>query len=80
MSRGPRRAAASTGSGRSHSSVEAGGLAVVGDEVTISGRHLGTLAGYDMTHMPNHMGVLMKALSVDEPEMRVGGRVIIRRP
>jgi hypothetical protein len=60
--------------------VEAGGLAVVGDEVTISGRRLGTLAGYDMTHMPNHMGVLVKALSVDEPEMGVGDRVLIRRP
>jgi hypothetical protein len=60
--------------------VEAGGLAVVGDEVTISGRRLGTLAGYDVTHMPNHMGVLVKALSVDEPEMGVGDRVIIRRP
>jgi hypothetical protein len=60
--------------------VEAGGLAVVGDEVTISGRPLGTLAGYDLTHMPNHMNVLVKTQSVDEPEMRVGDRVLIRRP
>jgi len=59
--------------------VKAGGLAVVGDEVTISGRGLGVLAGYDVTHMPNHMGVLVKTPSVDEPETRVGDRVIIGR-
>ena len=60
--------------------VDVGGLAVVGDEVTTSGRPLGTLAGYDLTHMPNHMGVLVKTRSVEEPEMGVGGRVLIRHP
>jgi len=56
-----------------------GGLAVVGDEVTIGGRALGTLAGFDMTHMPNHMNVLVKSASLEAPPIRVGDEVRLRR-
>jgi hypothetical protein len=56
-----------------------GGLAVVGDEVTIGGRALGTLAGFDMTHMPNHMNLLVKSASLEEPPIRVGDEVRLRR-
>ena len=48
------------------------GLIVVGDEVWIEDRLLGKLAGYDMTHMPNHMNIVVKAESLDEPDQRVG--------
>ena len=48
------------------------GLIVVGDEVTIDGKKLGTLAGYDVTHMPNHINVVVKAETLDEPVIRVG--------
>ena len=51
------------------------GLIVVGDQVTIEGRKLGTLAGYDVTHMPNHINVVVKAETLDEPVLRVGDRV-----
>ena len=56
-----------------------GGLAVVGDEVTIGGRALGTLVGFDMTHMPNHMNLLVKSASLEEPPIRVGDEVRLRR-
>ena len=59
--------------------VRRGGLAVVGDEVTIGGRALGTLAGFDMTHMPNHMNLLVKSTSLEEPPIRVGDEVRLRR-
>ena len=51
------------------------GLIVVGDQVTIEGRKLGTLAGYDVTHMPNHINVVVKAETLDEPVLRVGDKV-----
>ncbi len=51
------------------------GLIVVGDEVTIEGRKLGILAGYDVTHMPNHINVVVKTETLDEPVLRVGDRV-----
>ncbi|MDH5200327.1 MAG: hypothetical protein OEW93_05520 [Candidatus Bathyarchaeota archaeon] len=59
--------------------VRRGGLAVVGDEVTIGGRALGTLAGFDMTHMPNHMNMLVKSASLEAPPIRVGDEVRLRR-
>ncbi len=51
------------------------GLIVVGDEVTIEGKKLGTLAGYDVTHMPNHINVVVKTETLDEPVLRVGDKV-----
>ncbi len=51
------------------------GLIVVGDDVTIEGKKLGTLAGYDVTHMPNHINVVVKTDSLDEPTLRVGDKV-----
>lgn len=53
------------------------GLAVVGDEVSIEDRRLGRVAGYDETHMPNHMNLLVYAGSLDEPMMHVGDRLKI---
>lgn len=37
-----------------------GGVLWVGDRVTIGGVEVGTLAGYDMTHFPNHMNIILK--------------------
>ena len=51
------------------------GLIVVGDEVWIEDRLLGKLVGYDLTHMPNHINVVVKAESLDEPVLRVGDRI-----
>ena len=60
--------------------VTQGGLIVTGDEVSISGKPLGKLVGYDMNHMPNHMNVLVKAPSIDEPFLVVGDEIVFKRP
>ena len=60
--------------------VKNGGLIVVGDRVTLNDDLLGAVAGYDMTHMPNHMNVLLKADSLEPPALRVGDRLVFRRP
>ena len=54
------------------------GLIVVGDNVYIEDRLLGTLAGYDVTHMPNHINVVVKTESLDEPVLRVGDKIKFR--
>lgn len=59
--------------------VERGGLAIVGDEVTLDGSALGNLAGFDTTHMPNHMNVVVKAESLEEPPIRVGSKIEFKR-
>jgi hypothetical protein len=41
-------------------SFERGGVAVVGDAVLIGGVHIGRIAGFDETHMPNHMNIVVR--------------------
>lgn len=36
-----------------------GGVILSGDRVTLGGRGLGRVAGFDCTHFPNHMNVLV---------------------
>lgn len=59
--------------------VKQGGVAVAGDEVSVDGKVLGTLAGFDMTHMPNHMNVVVKTGSLETPPLRVGDRIEFSR-
>ena len=40
--------------------IEAGGVAVAGDDVFLAGRRVGALAGYDETHMPNHLNIVIR--------------------
>jgi hypothetical protein len=51
------------------------GLIVVGDGVWVDDRYLGKLAGYDLTHMPNHMNVVVRSDNLNEPRLRVGNKV-----
>jgi hypothetical protein len=51
------------------------GLIVVGDMVFVEDRKLGKLTGYDLTHMPNHMNIVLKAENLTEPVLRVGDKV-----
>jgi hypothetical protein len=37
-----------------------GGILLVGDPVNIDGRTIGTIAGFDDTHMPNHQNIILK--------------------
>ena len=55
--------------------VSKSGLIVVGDKVRVGNKTLGTLTGYDETHMPNHMNIVVKTPSLDKPEIRVGDKV-----
>jgi len=40
--------------------VEQPGVIVAGDELIIGGKYLGILAGYDETHMPNHLNIVIQ--------------------
>jgi len=57
-----------------------GGLIVADDIVTVSGAKIGELVGYDMNHMPNHMNILIRAPTVDEPSLAVGDKIVFHRP
>ena len=60
--------------------VTSGGIIVTGDDVTISGEKIGELVGYDMNHMPNHMNILIRAHTLDEPPLAVGEMLVFYRP
>lgn len=45
----------------------AGGVLLAGDELICAGKVLGRIAGFDETHLPNHLNIVMKA------EKRVDG-------
>lgn len=40
--------------------VAQGGVIVVGDELLIAGEIIGILAGFDTTHLPNHLNIVVK--------------------
>lgn len=37
-----------------------GGMAIVGSPVTVDGLEIGVLAGFDETHLPNHLNIIVK--------------------
>lgn len=41
--------------------IEQGGVVVVGDRVLIEDTSIGEVAGFDETHMPNHLNIVIKA-------------------
>jgi len=41
--------------------IQQGGILWVGDRVTLNGETIGVLAGYDLTHFPNHFNIVIKA-------------------
>ena len=60
--------------------VKQGGLAVIGDKVTINGKPVGVVAGWDMTHMPNHMNFLVKCDNLDKIQVSVGDKLTVKMP
>lgn len=40
--------------------MDTSGVLWVGDSVEVDGEIIGTLAGYDFTHLPNHMNIIVK--------------------
>jgi hypothetical protein len=59
--------------------VKKGGVAVVGDEVTVDDKPIGKIAGFDMNHMPNHMNIVIKTRTNRMPQTSLGDRVTIQR-
>lgn len=39
--------------------IQTGGMVLVGDEVWAGETHVGTLAGFDLTHFPNHLNIVV---------------------
>jgi hypothetical protein len=56
-----------------------GGLVVVDDKVSIGGRDIGKVAGYDMTHMPNHMNLVVKTDSLEVDPIKIGEKIEISK-
>lgn len=60
------------------------GVIWVGDRVTIGDLEIGTLAGYDMTHFPNHMNIVIKTDSKlytgDEKGLELGQAITFKYP
>ena len=42
--------------------VQEGGIVLVGDKVEADGREIGEVVGFDLTHFPNHMNVLIRSI------------------
>ena len=43
--------------------VEREGVIVVGDELLVDGEKIGILAGFDETHMPNHLNIIIQSVT-----------------
>ena len=57
-----------------------GGLIVTGDKVTAAGTKIGNLVGYDENHMPNHLGIILWAPTLEEPALAVGDKIVFHIP
>lgn len=63
--------------------VTEGGVMVAGDELTIGGKKIGVIAGFDETHMPNHLNIIVKADSRStgvEQGLQLGDEVLCVKP
>jgi len=40
--------------------VEQGSVMITGDKLYLAGKHIGYVAGFDATHMPNHLNIVIK--------------------
>ncbi len=63
--------------------VQSGGVLLTGDEVRVGGRLIGYLVGYDLTHMPNHMNLVIYApelASGEQMELELGEAVSFSMP
>jgi len=58
--------------------VISGGIILIGDQASIDGAPIGEVAGFDQTHMPNHMNILVKG-PLKRPELRLGSKVSFRK-
>jgi hypothetical protein len=62
-------------------SVEEGGVVLVGDKVEVAGKVIGEVTGFDVTHAPNHLNVLLKVeqrKTGAELGLQLGERIVFR--
>ena len=63
--------------------VDQEGVIVAGDEVLVDGKCVGHLAGFDETHMPNHLNIVIrtdKRMTGVELESELGMPVVFHQP
>lgn len=61
--------------------MQTGGVIVEGDDVLCDGAYIGTIAGFDETHMPNHLNIVIRCASRRsgaELGLRLGGAITFR--
>jgi len=59
--------------------VEKGSLILVNDRVTVEGQEVGQVVGFDFTHAPNHLNILVRTeapMTGPELGLTLGGRVV----
>jgi len=57
------------------------GVIVTGDELRVADKFVGKLVGFDETHMPNHLNIVVHGESIDGVErgLDVGDEVVFRQ-
>ncbi|KAB2952349.1 hypothetical protein F9B85_09340 [Heliorestis acidaminivorans] len=63
--------------------VKGGGVVVTGDPVYLKGKLLGHIAGFDETHMPNHINIVIHSkerLSGIHQGAEIGQQLLIKSP
>jgi uncharacterized protein YuzE len=63
--------------------VEKGGIILVSDRVTMEGQEVGQVVGFDFTHAPNHLNILVTGetpMTGSELGLKLGGRVVFSMP
>ena len=60
--------------------VKKGGIIAVGDTVSVKNETLGEIAGFDLTHMPNHLNIIVKAPEFKWPPLNLNDAVTIFTP
>lgn len=63
--------------------VTQGGVILAGDTLEIAGRSIGQVVGFDLTHAPNHMNIVVrvaKRVTGEELNLIIGQSVIFRFP
>jgi uncharacterized protein YuzE len=63
--------------------VEEGGIILVNDQVTVDGQEVGQVVGFDFTHAPNHLNILIRTatpMTGLELGLKLGGRVVFSMP
>lgn len=62
--------------------VEKGSVLVAGDKVFLQDKFIGEIAGFDETHMPNHLNIVIKTdarLTGIELEAQIGDKLVFRK-